>query len=361
VLLSLWVLKEQDDVLLSDNLRNKIKKQSHANSPISQSKTLHRKKVHQRKNLEDLMFANCKCLFGQSSILIEAKKKIDNKALGGTIPDAFLFDLKDPDNPEFYLIEVELAKHSFYNHIFPQITKFFAFFKNPESQSELIEKLYTLVSADAELKKEFKSRIGNKEIFKYIKDTIENSQNILLILDNDKKELPEITKTYTDTWGKIVKVTLLKEYTNNGESIISLTPEFENIDTVDFTEEAEETSTPYTEDYHLEGVSRETKNIYSILKNALTEQIKDLKYNPQRYYISLRKKRNFAFLQVRKKKITVVALLEPSKIEDRIKHHKIVQLSDSVQKFYNGSCAKIIITDNKHIDEIIKLLVEIQK
>jgi hypothetical protein len=78
--------------------------------------------------LENLLFANSKSLFGQSSILIEAKKKIDNKALGGTIPDAFLFDLKDPDNPEFYLVEVELAKHSFYNHIFPQITKFFAFF-----------------------------------------------------------------------------------------------------------------------------------------------------------------------------------------------------------------------------------------
>lgn len=319
------------------------------------------KEFLKEKELEDLMFNNGKCLFGQASILIEAKKKIDNKALGGTIPDAFLFDLKDPDNPEFYLVEVELAKHSFYNHIFPQITKFFAFFKNPESQSELIEKLYTLISSDAELKKEFKSRIGNKEIFKYIKDTIENSQNILLVLDNDKKELPEITKTYTDTWGKIVKVSFLKEYVHNSESIISLTPEFENIETVDFTEEPEETTTPYTEDYHLEDVRPETKEIYSVLKNALAEQIKDLKYNSQRYYISLRKKRNFAYLQVRKQKITVVAMLEPSKIEERIKHHKIVQLSESVQKFYNAPCAKIIITDNKHIDEIINLLVEIQK
>jgi predicted transport protein len=310
--------------------------------------------------MENLMFENSKCLFGQSSILIEAKKRIDNKALGGTIPDAFLFDLKDPDNPEFYLIEVELAKHSFYNHIFPQITKFFAFFKNTESQSELVEKLYTLISSDPELKKEFKSKIGNHEIFKYIKDTIENSQNILLLLDNDKKELPEIIKTYTDTWGKIVKVTFLKEYTNNGESIISLTPEFENIDTVDLTVE-EETTSPYTEDYHLEDVSPETKEIYTTLKKALTDQIKDLKYNPQRYYISLRKKRNFAFLQVRKKKITVVVLLEPSEIEERIKHHKIVLLSESVQKFYNGACAKIIITDNNNLDEIIKLLVEIQK
>lgn len=179
--------------------------------------------------------------------------------------------------------------------------------------------------------------------------------------DNDKKELPEITKTYTDTWGKIVKVSLLKEHIHNSESIISLTPEFENIETVDFTEEPEETTTPYTEDYHLEDISIEIKEVYKKLQKALFDKIKDLKYNPQRYYISLRKKRNFAFLQLRKKKITIVAMMEQSEIEKRIKHHKIITLADSVPKFYNGNCAKIIITDNKHIDEIISLLVEIQK
>jgi hypothetical protein len=92
------------------------------------------KEFSKEKDLEDLMFLNSKNLFGQHSIIIEAKKKIDHKTLGGTIPDAFLFDLNDPENAEFYLIEVELAKHSFYNHIFPQITKFFAFYKNPVSQ-----------------------------------------------------------------------------------------------------------------------------------------------------------------------------------------------------------------------------------
>jgi hypothetical protein len=56
-----------------------------------------------------------------------------------------------------------------------------------------------------------------------------------------------------------VKVSLLKEYVHNGESIISLTPDFENIEAVDFSEESEEVSTPYTEDYHLEDVSLENQ------------------------------------------------------------------------------------------------------
>jgi len=73
---------------------------------------------------------NFKLFFGQDSIFIDAKKKIETKSLGNSIPDGFLFDLSDKDNPEFYLVEVELAKHDFFNHIFPQITKFFGFFKN---------------------------------------------------------------------------------------------------------------------------------------------------------------------------------------------------------------------------------------
>jgi len=322
------------------------------------------KEFSKEKDLEDLMFLNSKSLFGQNSIMIEAKKKIDNKTLGGTIPDAFLFDLRDPENPEFYLVEAELAKHSFYNHIFPQITKFFAFYKEPLSQSELIEKLYSLISSDPALKKEFKDRIGSKEIFKFIKDTIENSQNILLILDNEKNELPAIIKTYTDTWGKIVKVTLLKEYINGSESIISLSPEFANIVTVEIITEAEteEVKTgPYTEDYHLEDAIPEIKEAYRSLHDELTKQIKEIKFNPQRYYISLRKKRNFAFIEVRKKKMTIVAMLDKVAIESKIKHHKIVTLADSVQKFYNGPCAQIVIADNSNMNEIISLLVGIQK
>lgn len=318
------------------------------------------KEFSKEKDLEDLMFQNSKNLFGQHSIIIEAKKKIDHKTLGGTIPDAFLFDLNDPENAEFYLIEVELAKHSFYNHIFPQITKFFAFYKNPVSQSELIEKIYSLVNADAGLKKQFKDRIGNKEIFKFIKDTIENSQNILLILDNEKAELPEIINTYTDTWGKIVKLTLLKEYTNNGDSIISLTPEFANIVTDGLGTEKEAPGT-YTEDYHLEGTSPEIKEAYRAMHDALSLQANEIIFNPLRYYISLRKKKNFAFIHIKKSKMTIVAMMDQSSIEERIKHHKINPLAASVQKFYNGPCAQIVITDNSNMNEIISLLVEIQK
>ena len=325
------------------------------------------KKFKIEADFERLVIENSKTLFGQHSIYIDAKKKIDNSAFGGVIPDGFLFDLTDKDAPEFYIVEVELAKHSFFNHIFPQTTKYFAFFKNPDSQGKLIEKLYEIFNKDSELQNDLKSKIGKREIFKFIKDTIENSQNILMIIDDEKIEFPTIMDTYTNTWGKMIKIAILKEYINmNGgnDTILTMTPDFLNIENIDLV--ASDTnqinkSTTYTEEFHLDGVNDEIKEIYRNLKLELQNRIPSISFNPQRYYISLRKKKNFAFLKIRKKKLGIVAMATEQKIREKIHNHTIVSLSEPVQNFYNGPCARIEITRNKNMEEIYNLLTEIQK
>lgn len=260
-----------------------------------------------------------------------------------------------------------MVKHSFFNHIFPQITKFFAFFKNLDSQGKLIEKLYATFENDEELRKELKSKIGKKEIFKFIKDTIENSQNILLIIDGEKKELPEITETYTDTWGKIVKVAMLKEYQNDSSKenpILALSPAFENIENIDIVSDNQDKireKSVYTEQFHLEDINEDILATYKELKEKLVDKISLLNFNSQRYYISLRMKRNFAFLKIRKKKIGIIAMLEEEKIREKISKHTVTTLSEGVQNFYNGPCARIEVINNKNLDEVINLLVEIQK
>lgn len=318
-------------------------------------------------DFENLVVENSKTLFGQHSVYIETKKKIDNSAFGGVIPDSFLFDLADKSTPEFYIVEVELSKHSFFNHIFPQITKYFAFFKNPDSQGKLIEKLYEIFDKDDILRQQLKERIGNKEIFKFLKDTIENSQNILMIIDNDKPELPEIIETYTDTWGKMVKIAILKEYYNQNNQkdiILTMTPNFENIENIDLVSvDTEQTNKPttYTEGFHIDGVDDNIKKLYEKMKEELSKHIPNLIINPQRYYISLRKKRNFAFLKIRRKKIGIIAMSPEKKIREAITNYSVKSLSEPVQRFYNGDCARIDVTNDKHLDEILKLLINIQK
>jgi hypothetical protein len=123
---------------------------------LQNDKRFNEYKYKSESEYEKDILTSYKTIFGSDTILIDAKKKIGSEALGKTIPDGFLFDLTDIENPEFYLLEMELESHDFYNHIFPQITKFFAFFKNNKRQKELVGKLFSTIDTDSGLKKQFK-------------------------------------------------------------------------------------------------------------------------------------------------------------------------------------------------------------
>ena len=303
---------------------------------------------------------NSKTLFGTKTIYSDLKNKVESITLGSVVPDGFLFDFKDEENPEFYLVEVELAKHDFFKHIFPQITKFFAFFKNTTSRNNLVDKLFQLIKSNPELEEEFKKYLGKKEIYKALKDTIENSQNILLVLDENKPELQEVFETYTDTWDKIVQLEILKEYTANGKTIFTMNPDFEDIGFIESPEE-DETEKKYTENFHLEDVEKDIVAVYERIKGQVLELDSSIRINPQKYYISLRKNRNFAYIELRKRKMHIIVMLPYETGNSLIRKHKLTQLSAGIQKFYNSQCFKVTIENQENLDEIIKALEEAYK
>lgn len=327
---------------------------------FTNNKTYNQFQFDKEADFEREVVLNSKQFFGTNSIYIDAKRKIETKSLGNSIPDGFLFDLSDKDNPEFYIVEVELAKHDFYNHIFPQITKFFGFYKNPKSQNELVEKIFSFITNDNDIKKEFKKYLGEKEIYKFIKDTLERSQNILLVIDGDKKELPEIMETYTDTWSKIVKLILIKKFFNNGDSIYTMHPDFENIEFADLEDEilveAQDNDVDYNEEYHFDGVSDTVRQIFSDIKTDLLKTYPDLIFNPQKYYISIRKDRNIAYFTTRRKKIRLVVMQSDEETKKEIKNYPVKTLTAGVQKFWNGPSCAIMIDNADNLDEIKKLL-----
>jgi len=313
-------------------------------------------------DFEREVVANSKLFFGTSSIYIDAKKKIETKSLGNSIPDGFLFDLADKDNPEFYLVEAELASHDFFRHIFPQVTKFFGFYKNPKSQADLVEKIFTIITNDNYLKQEFKKHLGDKEIYKFIKDTIERSQNILLIIDGEKKEMTEIIETYSDTWGKMVKHILIKKFGNNVDSIYTMHPDFENIEFADIENESleeDEDIDGYNEEQHFEGVTDNIKQIYSDIKTDLLNVDRNLIFNPQKFYISIRKDRNIAFFKIRRKKIVLVVLNPEEETRKVINHHVVKTLTPGVQKFWNGPSCAIMIENTDNLSEVTSLLIKL--
>jgi len=301
---------------------------------------------------------NASIFFGNKTIYINAKQKINSNFLDNSIPDGFLFNLKYLEDPEFYIVEVELMAHDFYSHIFPQITRFFAFFKNYETRRELIEKLYSIINSENNLKNQFKDFLGQNELYKYLSDMIENSQNILLIVDGEKKELPEIINTYTDTWGKLVKIQIIKRYTSNSDVIYTMEPEFEAIEYPLFqnAEDIDQLNDKIDEEFHLSNTKEEIQGIYQTIKNKLLEINEKLVFNPQKYYISVVNEKNVIFIKIRKKKLRIIPLIQLSVIEKKVKNYPIFELSESVQNFYNGPCAAIDVDNLNYIDELIDLL-----
>lgn len=309
------------------------------------------------KEFESNVLDNSKLFFGNSSIYIDAKKKIDSKFLGSSIPDGFLFDLSDIDNPEFYIVEVELTDHDFYKHIFPQLTKFFSFLKNPQSVAELVDKIFNIVNSSTEYKRSFKSLIGKQELYKFIKDTIENSRNVLLILDGDKDELPEIMETYTDTWGSILTLLIIKKFKYKDDVIYSVFPDFKDIQYVDAESSNVKKSGKkifyLTEEEKVARTTKEAQKAFYSIKEALLKINNEIILNPQKYYLSVSFIRNIAFFKFRRSKIRLILMLPEELVRETIKNHPIVSLSASVQKFYNGPSCAIDIIDDKNIEEII--------
>ena len=219
----------------------------------------------------------------------------------------------------FTSVEVELTRHSFYSHIFPQITKFFAFFRNQRLQKDLVDKLYSLIDTDALLNDEFKRFLGKQEIYKFLSDLIDSSQNILLICDDPIRELAEIFETYTDTWGRTVKFMEIHKYLLGEDVVYTIAPDFETIQyleppQVPTVEEEPEEVPSYTEEFHLSDVTQNVRDIYGRIKELAFSTDSSLRFNPQKYYISIKSRRNIAFLKIRKKKVRFIAMMPENEI-----------------------------------------------
>lgn len=301
------------------------------------------------------VFEKHKFFLGEKTIYIDAKKKMETK-IGNVIPDGFLFDLSDIQNPEFYIVEVELAEHSFYDHIFPQITKFIGFI-NSQNYASLITKIYKEIENDETLQKEFEKLGVIKEKYKFILDTMLNSSNILLVIDDEKSEITEMNSVYQE-WNKKVKQIRIKKYKNNEQEIYDINPEFRDIEDTYINEELVEQPIK-DEDFHLANTGENVKQIYNEIKTQMLNFNSELVFNPQKYYISIKSDKKFAFIKIRKQKIKIVVNIPYDETCKLIKDNTVQSLSESVQKFYfhkENSCCAIIINNTNNIKEVIDLL-----
>jgi predicted transport protein len=310
------------------------------------------------EEFERLVVENSGILFGERSMYIDLRSRLEGRALGAAVPDGLLIDFRDPENPEFYLVEIELAEHDFYKHIFPQVTKFFAFFKNTKARTGLVDKTFALITSDQTMRTKFNQLVGGKEVYKSLKDIIENSQNILIIIDDEKPEFEEVMETYTDTWDKMVRVMVVKRFHADGSIILAANPNFEELGLDQPLDDDGEEPNRYREEYHLEGLAPSIVAAYEKIKQEIISMDPEIRINPQKYYISLRKEKNFAYIKFRKSKMHITLMMPYEQGRQIIKRHKLSPLSESIKKFYGGECFQVTIEDKEDLEEVIHAIMQ---
>ena len=300
---------------------------------------------------EQLVAENAQTIFGDKAIYIDAKKKLNTSFLGGTIPDGFLIDLSDKDDPQFYLVEVELQSHDFSRHIQPQINKFITSCRNTSHRHEIVDILFPIVED------KIRKLIGSIEVYKLLKNTIDNSQNILIIIDGPKPEFKEQMETHTE-WREMVNVQIINHFKKGENNILTVAPPFVRFQFGDailsFPEKRETKDTKYPEEFHLKGCNESVKDIYCRLKTEFLSIDSTLQFNSVQKYIGVRNNmRNIAGIYVKQKFLWVRFLLA-----DNVVNTILVSKHNKVKVYSPGSCF-VQINDTLHWNEIQKLVIRL--
>lgn len=125
--------------------------------------------------LENVVVQNYEYIFGPSSIYLP-KGKISTPDGAATIPDGFAFDVA---KKQWFIVEAELAKHSVWSHIAPQVAKQITAALKAESKRYLVERIVTLVRDDSAIRKKFEEEGIEPIDIRKVLDEILSTQPLL--------------------------------------------------------------------------------------------------------------------------------------------------------------------------------------
>ena len=174
------------------------------------------------KDFEKIVLSQYKHIFGENSILFD--KRIIHTVSGiGTIPDAFILC---PSVNKWYIVEVELAGHSVYGHIIPQISKFRTALKN--NRSKLTRFFDDEITKDS-LKTAHWHIATNStnSIHRAVSELVDTAPEIIVVIDDENKELKD---ALSDPAYQNVHLRLFKSFNRSETSSTDSIYLFDSID-----------------------------------------------------------------------------------------------------------------------------------
>ncbi len=155
--------------------------------------------------IERVAIENAEYIFGPSSIYFP-KALIRTNDGAGTIPDGYVIDL---DGRRWYIVEAELAKHSVWNHIAPQVAKQIIAANNPATKQRLIEFVIDHVRDDETLQDKFaEQNIDPIDYRRVLGDILQTDPIIGMPIDGIKNDLRE----WAETLRVDVRLWLIRKY-----------------------------------------------------------------------------------------------------------------------------------------------------
>jgi hypothetical protein len=184
-------------------------------------------------DLEKAVIENQQVLFGKDAVYIDVKNLIGKSRHRG-IPDAFLIDFYDPQNPQLYIVENELASHSVYSHITEQIARFSTSIIT--SQVQIRDILIDAVKKNKKVEKLIENQLI-KTNFKTLTELMlyltENQIKIVVAINEITEDLNDSFKIFNNP----PDVVLLQRYKSGNEILYYYEPMREEIDDIEVQKE----------------------------------------------------------------------------------------------------------------------------
>ncbi|PKA10609.1 hypothetical protein CH372_18470 [Leptospira meyeri] len=200
---------------------------------ISDTKKYIQANFHTEDELEKVVLNNYEYIFGLGSFYLP-KKLIKTNDGAGTIPDGFAIDLI---NRNWFIVEVELLRHSVWNHIAPQISKQIIASQQNTTKKLILELAVIQYKENESVKEIFNDfSINEIDVRKILTEIIDKKPLIGLPIDNTSNDLEDWARTLNVN----VKLWTIKKYVDfeDANNIIFEFPE-EYKPILDTEEEAE--------------------------------------------------------------------------------------------------------------------------
>jgi hypothetical protein len=167
--------------------------------------------------LQQSVIDNVESIFGNDAIWISGArlggKRNEKRAKGQ--PDGFIIHI---ESSTWTIVEVELAKHPLHDHIVSQISRFNGAYK--KDRKKIIDHMFEECKDSKEILEKLEQYGIDKEIHRFITETIEKTPTITILIDEDSEELEDVMGSLPFKTAKSIVIPFRSERSSRANPII---------------------------------------------------------------------------------------------------------------------------------------------